>query len=339
MRRRGALRDPSPRVWVLGLVVLCFMGTLLGRLGQVQIAGHEDYQQAAASVNTRTVSDAAVRGRILDRSGLPLVDNTTETVVTVDRRVLVDAGDGGRDLVRRVAAVLGASFEQLWGRTQLCGEKGAPPAPVCWAGSAYVPIPLISGADPHKALSLLERPDLFPGVGVSAQPVRDYPAEQTVNAAHVLGYLARPTGAEVTSSKGAIGDLDLVGRSGLEQQYDAALRGTPGTTTVAVDPRGVVTSTLGQTAPVPGQDLVTNLDARVQATAEDALASAVAKARTLGYPRRLGGCRGPRRPQRRRRRCRQLPVLRPGRLDRWRDGDRARAASPTRRPARRWCPA
>ena len=252
-------------------------------MGQVQIVGHADYQRAAACLNTRTVTEAAVRGRILDRNGVPLVDNTTETVVTVDRAVLVESKDGGRDLVRRVSGVLGAPFDQLWGRTQLCGVKDSPPAPVCWAGSAYVPIPLISGTDPRKALSLLERPDLFPGVGVSSQPVSGYPAEQTVNAAHLLGYLARSDAEDVSASEGAIGDLDLVGRSGLEQQYDTRLRGTPGTSTVAVDPRGIVTSKLGQTDPVPGQDLVTNLDARVQSAAEAALASAVATARTHGY--------------------------------------------------------
>ena len=283
MTQRTVVRDHSRRVWVLGLVVLCFMGTLLGRLGQVQIVGHADYQRAAASLNTRTVTESAVRGRILDRNGVPLVDNTTETVVTVDRAVLVESEDGGQGLVRRVAGVLGAPFDQLWGRTQLCGVKDAPPAPVCWAGSAYVPIPLIGGADPRKALSLLERPDLFPGVGVSAQPVRDYPAEPTVNAAHLLGYLGRSNAGDVSASKGAIGDLDLVGRSGLEEQYDARLRGRPGTSTVAVDPRGIVTSTLGQTDPVPGQDVVTNLDARVQSVAEAALASAVSTARGHGY--------------------------------------------------------
>jgi penicillin-binding protein 2 len=264
-------------------VVLLFMGALLGRLGQVQIVGHADYQRAAATLNTRTVAEAAVRGRILDRNGVPLVDNTTETAVTVDRAVLVGAKDGGRDLVRRVAGVLGAPFDLLWGRTQLCGVKDAPPAPVCWAGSAYVPIPLISGADPRKALSLLERPDLFPGVGVSPQPVRNYPAQGTVNAAHLLGYLGRSNAEDVAESKGAIGDLDLVGRSGLEEQYDTRLRGTPGSTTVAVDPRGIVTGTLGQTDPVPGQDVVTNLDARVQSAAETALASAVATAHTRGH--------------------------------------------------------
>ena len=75
--RRSSVRDHSPRVWSLALVVLCVMGALLGRLGQVQVVGHEDYRAAAATVNTRTVTEPAVRGRILDRHGTPLVDNPT----------------------------------------------------------------------------------------------------------------------------------------------------------------------------------------------------------------------------------------------------------------------
>ena len=78
---------------------------------------------------------------------------------------------------------------------------------------------MASGVDPQRALSLVERPDLFPGVAVEAVPVRRYPAPLGVNAAHLLGYLGRATEAEVTS--GRVGADDLVGRAGLEQQYDA----------------------------------------------------------------------------------------------------------------------
>ena len=99
----------------------------------------------------------------------------------------------------------------------------------------------------------------------------------------MLGYLGRSTGEEVAGSRGAIGDLDLVGRSGLERQYDSQLRGTPGSTTVAVDPRGVATAQLAHTDPVPGRDLVTHLDVRVQGAAESALRSAVTQARSRGY--------------------------------------------------------
>ena len=267
---------------MFGLVALSLVGALLGRLGQVQIGEHAEYQRAAATLNTRTVAEPAVRGRILDRNGVPLVDNSTQTVVSVERGVLTDAEDGGRALVRRLASVLRVPFDDLWGRTQLCGAAGAPPQPVCWAGSPYVPVPLLSGADPTRALGLLEHPDRYPGVTVTAQPVRDHP-RSTVNAAHVLGYLGRATAQDVSAAGGAVSGLDLVGRAGLEQQYDAELRGVPGSDTVSLDPRGVVDGRVSSTAPVPGRDLVTNLDATVQAAAESALRSAATSARSRGF--------------------------------------------------------
>ncbi len=38
-------------------------------------------------------------------------------------------------------------------------------------------------------------------------------------------------------------DADSIGRSGLEQQYDSILRGTDGTQTVELDPRGYAVGT------------------------------------------------------------------------------------------------
>ena len=99
-------RDTSARLWVFGVVVLSLLGTLLGRLGEVQLSEHADYVQAAATVNTRVITEPAVRGRILDRNGVPLADNSSEAVVTVQRKVLLESEDGGRGLVRAVAGVL-----------------------------------------------------------------------------------------------------------------------------------------------------------------------------------------------------------------------------------------
>lgn len=276
-------RDVTARVWVFGLVVLSLMGALLGRLGQVQLTEHDDYVAAAETVNTRVVTEPAVRGRILDRNGQPLVDNASEAVVTIERRTLMEADDGGKALVRRVAQAVGQPFDDLWGRSRDCGSSGAPPPPVCFSGSPYQPVPVAAGVDPVRALSLLERRDEFPGVDVQARPVRDYPARERASAAHVLGYLARATAEDVKAGGGLVGDSDLVGRSGLEQEYDRVLRGTPGRTTVAVDPRGVVTRTLSVQAPVPGRDVRTHLDLRVQQAAESALADAVSRARGRGW--------------------------------------------------------
>jgi penicillin-binding protein 2 len=76
--------------------------------------------------------------------------------------------------------------------------------------------------------------------------------------------------------------VDLVGQAGLEAQYDTQLRGKAGTQVVSVNAAGDVTGTVGQTSAVTGDDLVTSLNAQIQADAQNALDAAVAKSRAEG---------------------------------------------------------
>ncbi|HET7397902.1 MAG TPA: penicillin-binding protein 2 [Intrasporangium sp.] len=266
---------------MLALLVSLF-ALLVGRLGQVQLVQGPTLTEAARTVNTRAVTEHALRGRILDRAGRPLAANTFTTSVTVQRATLLDAADGGRALVSRVAAALHLPVEQLWGKTTLCGTAGAPRAPACWGGSPYVPVPIATGVDPRAALTLLEQPEKYPGVGVVAEPARTYPGPDGAGAAHLLGYVTRANAEEVGSGAGRVDAEDVVGRGGLEEQYDAVLRGVNGRTVVSVDPRGVVRDTVSRTASVPGRDVVTHLDARLQASTETALRQAVERARAAG---------------------------------------------------------
>ena len=64
---------------------------------------------------------------------------------------------------------------------------------------------------------------------------------------------------------------DLVGRAGLEQEYDKYLRGRPGIKQLAVDSAGNVTGTVAQRQPTPGDYLVTSIDAHVQKVVEEQL--------------------------------------------------------------------
>ncbi|TQM62703.1 penicillin-binding protein 2 [Humibacillus xanthopallidus] len=287
--RRAATRGPrrTRPTGVAGVVLVLLVslfGLVVARLGQVQLLDGAQLTSQASSVHTRTITEHALRGQILDRTGARLVTNAFTTVVTLERGVLLDADDGGRALVRSVAAVLGQPFDRLWGKTMLCGTVGAPRAPACFNGSPYVPIPIAAGVDPRRALTLMEQPEKFPGIGVTPEPARSYPAPSGVNAAHLLGWVARAGPADVEAGAGALDAEDVVGRSGLEQQYDSALRGRNGATVVAIDPRGVVTETLSSRPPVPGSDVVTHLDARLQARTEAVLAQTVARARAEGLP-------------------------------------------------------
>lgn len=265
--------------WAVLVLLVSLFGLLVGRLGQVQLLEPVSLTQAEGTLNTRTVTQPALRGRILDRSGLVLADNTFTTTVTVERGVLLDAKDRGHALISSMATALGLPFRQLWGKTMLCGTRGAPAAPACFNGSPYVPIPVATHVSPQQALTLLEQPEKYPGVGVVAEPTRDYPGPVGAAAPHLLGHVGRATADEVADTGGRITADGLVGRAGLEGAYDSQLRGMNGQTVVAIDPRGVVTQTVSSVPPTAGRDLVTHLDARLQSQVETILARTITSAR------------------------------------------------------------
>jgi len=282
--RRGRRNVSIGPTWALIAVVLVLGGILVARLVQWQALDQAELTQQASEANTREVLEPALRGRILDANGEPLAGNAADTVVTVDPEVLAESNDEGRALVQAVAGELGLDADALWGRTRVCGTDGAPAAPLCFSGSPFQPVVIARDIDPVAALSVVERPEDFPGVAVESRPVRAYPSD--VNAAHLLGYLGRPSEAEVASGDPPLGPGDLVGRAGLEATYDADLRGEPERTVLSVDPRGIVTGQVSQEPAVPGLDLRTHLDAEVQARTETVLRDAVRQARADGRPAR-----------------------------------------------------
>ncbi len=282
---------------VLQVLVLSLLATLLGRLWYVQVVAAENYKTAAAENRTREIITPAARGMILDSRGRPLARNRTALVVSISRTALLRQRDGGRELVAKVAAVIGEPFEDVWDKTRLCGSAGAPPSPRCFNGSPYQPIPVTDEASTAMALQIMERREDFPGVSAELTAVREYPQPLSANAAHELGYLGPVTDDELAARTRAstqsrrnqprlnetvLQRTDLIGRAGLERQYDDDLRGRPGVKTLAVDHQGGVSAVLSETQPTPGNYLVTTIDAKVQAEAEKQLKAAIMRARQTG---------------------------------------------------------
>ena len=121
------------------------------------------------------------------------------------------------------------------------------------------------------------------GVTAEQQSLRAYPRPFGINLAHVLGYLSPITGDELDSANDAgdtsVNGASVVGRAGVEKEYDEWLRGMPGYTQVAVDSMGRVIGDEDDVAAQPGDTLVTSIDARVQSVVEQNLAQTIATAR------------------------------------------------------------
>ncbi|QXJ20915.1 penicillin-binding protein 2 [Actinomadura graeca] len=271
------------RLVVLYVLVGALLLVLVGRLWSLQVLEGTHYREIAAQNRTRDIVVPAIRGMILDNQGRALVRNRSALVVSVDRTSLSRQKDRGTGVLRRLAAVLGTSQDEILKRIRLCGPGIQRP---CWPGSPYQPIPVDDRVDPKRALQIMERQEDFPGVTAQVQAVRDYPKPEGAGAAQALGYLQPITQEELDKRKGlkvtGYSGVDLIGRAGLEAQYDGDLRGEPGFRKVLVDSQGRVTGTAAEKAPVTGGNLVTSLDAGVQGAAEKALQTAIEGARRAG---------------------------------------------------------
>jgi penicillin-binding protein 2 len=270
---------------VLGVLVLSLVITLLARLWYIQVLAAPTYRQAALDNQVRDIVTEAPRGEILDDQGRPLVDNKTALVVSVDRTALASQPDGGKAVLHRLAKKLHLSYTHVTQEIRICGTPlghnhyvGKP----CWPGSGYQPIP-VSQLSPNlkatrQALQIEEMKDEFPGVTVQLAAVRNYPKRYGALASAILGYI-QPISpqqlAKLSKNQQDIQRSTEVGATGLEAQYERYLHGKPGLKQVTVNHLEDVTGTIRDTSPVPGDDVVTNIDAKAQADLEGQLRAAL----------------------------------------------------------------
>jgi penicillin-binding protein 2 len=270
---------------VVQIFIFSLLFGLLGRLFYLQVAAGPKYRDAALSIQSRDVVTPATRGLIVDSSGVPLALNRVGVAITVDRTKLDRQPDKGVAVLQSLSTLLNIEYRDVFQRTRLCGELAKGERAGCWTGSRFQPIPLTKEADPALALRIVERPDQYPGVSATPVSIRNYPGNAGANAAHLLGYIGPLTEEDLSGVNGrSYFRSESIGKAGLEIQYDKYLRGSPGIKTVIVDRKEAVTSTTQNSKPVGGNHLVTSIDVRVQAAAEAALADAVKRARSMGYP-------------------------------------------------------
>jgi penicillin-binding protein 2 len=157
-----------------------------------------------------------------------------------------------------------------------------------------VPLSLVAEIEGH--------PERYAGVKVVERTRRVYPSGSL--AAHVLGHLGRVTaeekGTDAIARNGPEGAShkrrrspffeDLIGRAGVERQYEPLLRAGRGTAVELTDRNGRILSSFRETEPGVGRDLILTLDPALQRAAETLLDAALDRRDVQGLtPERAGG--------------------------------------------------
>ncbi|MGA1278706.1 MAG: penicillin-binding protein 2 [Candidatus Nanopelagicaceae bacterium] len=273
---------------VVQVLIASVMIALLGRLYYMQVIDGERYREAALSVQSRDIVTPANRGLIVDSTGVPMAINRAGLEVTVDRSVIDRLPDQGSSVLRRLAQILKLEYTDVYNRTRLCPELKAGERAGCWNGTRYQPIPITKSATERQAFAIIERSDQFPGVDASPVSIRYYPSIAGENAAHLLGYVGPVTEENLNQAREGSDEIpkyfrnELIGKSGIELQYDDQLRGVPGVRTVIVDRRESVTRQSRDLLQRPGNNLVLNINAKIQAAVERELAASIQRGKSLG---------------------------------------------------------
>jgi penicillin-binding protein 2 len=257
---------PSRARFVAAAVVATLLfGVLAGRLFQLQVVDGARYAARAVAARTFEAPIRAARGLIFDREGRPLAANAPSwTLYARPADLPKDEAIRGAVLAR-TAFLAGADLSLLSKRLS------------AFSGSPFDLVPVGDDISGEAALLIGEAQQELPGISVGARATRQYLDDTgAVNGdllAHLVGYTGPVSSGELAdlSAHGYLRD-DIVGRDGVESSFERALRGTYGSELLERDADGRPMKVLERLSdPVPGQNLMLTIDARIQRIATESL--------------------------------------------------------------------
>jgi penicillin-binding protein 2 len=239
--------------YVVALVLL-MLGCGLWRL---QVLGSDNYRVLAEQNRIRKEPVLAPRGRIFDREGRILVDNYPSVTCYLlrDQPKNIDAD------LPLIAAGLHIPIEEIQSDIRHSNAAGV---------AKYEPILLKHDITPDEQAFIAAHHDELPELQTLEEQRRLYPRDGF--AAHLIGYVGEISPNDLQQSRFSTYEPgQVVGKSGVEETYDAILRGTDGSRDVIVNSHGKEVGILGQELATPGTDIKLTIDLDIQMAAEQAL--------------------------------------------------------------------
>ncbi|HUP05163.1 MAG TPA: penicillin-binding protein 2 [Bryobacteraceae bacterium] len=226
---------------------------LISGFWQLQVRNSQFYDERALQNSIKSVPIVAPRGRILDRDGRVIVDNHTSYSLLLARELLKD------EHLTAIAQGLDLDYDDLLAKVQRFRRR-----------PKYVPIPIKDELGPADLAFVDSHHDFFPELLVIKSQKRLYPRDGMM--AHVIGYTGEISEDELDSPEFA--NLEpgaVIGKFGIERQYNNTLMGVDGQRQVVVDNLGQVREELKNKPAIPGKDLKLTIDLDLQVVAELAM--------------------------------------------------------------------
>lgn len=255
----------NKKLFIMGIIIVVFFFIYVFRLFSMQIIEGEKYKSQSVNISQRSKIIPAQRGEIYDRNALfPLVVNSDSFAVDLTP---AEIPNKKYDTVAlKLASILGIKKSDI--------DKKVPPS----VRRSYTAYEIKSNVPFNIISDIAENSNDLPGVSWRSKPTRNYVESGSI--AHVLGYVGDITKEElkVMYNKG-YSNNSIVGKTGIEKQYDSLLQGKSGLESRTVDVKGrLVSENSTFQAPEMGKNLVLTIDTKIQKLAEKALGERVGAA-------------------------------------------------------------
>ena len=223
---------------------------LIGTFFRAQILGYGKYRLQSESNRLKEIVLPAPRGVILDRNGKVLAENVPGYTIAL----LPDDTAKLRTRLNLIAPIAGLDSADIARVLQR------------YLRAPYQPTLVKANAPYDEVAQLEERRFIIPGLFIQAEPRRHYPDSAAV--AHLMGNVGEVTEDELGTKRYAgMRPGTLVGKTGLERQYDDSLRGQDGQRFVEVSAVGRVVREAGAAPTLPplaGTTIRTTIDIDLQ---------------------------------------------------------------------------
>ena len=224
------------RLAVISYGIVALMALLLLGFWDLQVVNSDRYTQLADRNRIRTVPVIAPRGAMLDREGRVLVD----TYPSFGVLLLRDDPDQVERLLPMIADGLELPLDDV--RQQVEAAKSLP---------RFQPIVIKPEATPADIAFIESHRADLPTLEMLMVHRRRYPRGGFL--AHASGYVGEVSSEQIEAANGRYRPGDIVGKTGLERQYNEQLMGTDGSRRVVVNSVGREVGRLEQTDAIPGQ--------------------------------------------------------------------------------------
>lgn len=239
----------AQRGTLAGRLLMAVFALLVVQFFRLQVIEHGKYKLKSESNRLRPVPLPAPRGVIVDRVGRVIAENVPGYSVLL----LAYRPDSLNQMLAQLQPLIGLDSDQI--RTILARHRAAP----------YEPTLVVKDAPFDLVSRLEERRATLPGLVIQTEPKRSYPDSTAV--AHLVGYVGEVTEEELgTSAYESRRPGSIVGKTGLEREYEDSLQGSDGERFVEVDALGRVVREEGAPAlpTVAGKELHTTIDLDLQ---------------------------------------------------------------------------